>query len=130
MYESEETNIVRLGNELLQSHEIQDDHDETAKAVSKKYFINKQKQLINNYTSKKMHGYCFKKLQNDETIDKNVSNSRSKYNTITSHFEGYINVIQDQEIPTKYLVNKRQKDAKLQRRATTNVVYVKLIQKM
>ena len=48
MYESEETNIVRLGNELLQSHEIQDDHDETAKAVSKKYIINKQKQLINN----------------------------------------------------------------------------------
>ena len=61
-----------------------------------------------------MHGYFFKKLQNDETIDKNVSNSRSTYNTITSHFEGYINAIQDQEIPTKYLVNKRQKDANLQ----------------
>ena len=44
IYESEETKIVRLGNELLQSHEIQDDHDETAKAVSKKYIINKQKQ--------------------------------------------------------------------------------------
>ena len=56
-----------------------------------------------------MHGYCFKKLQNDETIDKNVSNSRSKYNTITSHFEGYINVIQDQEIPTKYLLKKTSK---------------------
>ena len=27
VYESEETNIVRLGNEFLQSHEIQDNHD-------------------------------------------------------------------------------------------------------
>ena len=114
VYELGETNIVRLGNELLQSHEIQDDHDETAKAVSKKYIINKQKQLINNYTSKKMHCYFFKKLRNDETIDKNVSNSGSAHNTITSHFEGYINAIQDQEIPTKYLANKRQKDANLQ----------------
>ena len=61
-----------------------------------------------------MHGYFFKKLQNDESIDKSVSNSRSTYSTITSHFEGYINAIQDQEIPTKYLVNKRQKDANLQ----------------
>ena len=61
-----------------------------------------------------MHGYFFKKFQNDETIDKNVSNSRSTYSTITSHFEGYINAIQDQEIPTKYLVNKCQKDANLQ----------------
>ena len=114
VYESEETNIFRLGNELLQSHEIQDNHDETAKAVRKKYIINKQKQLVNNFTSKKMHGYFFKKLQNDETIEKNVSNSRSAYNTITSHFEGYINAIQDQETPGKYLVNKCQKDANLQ----------------
>ena len=74
VYESEETSIVRLGNELLQIHEIQDNHDETAKAVSKKYIINKQKQLIHNYTSKKLHGYFSRKLQNDETIDKNVSN--------------------------------------------------------
>ena len=61
-----------------------------------------------------MYGYFFKKLQNDETIIKNVSNSRSTYNTITSHFEGYVNAIQDQEIPTKCLINKR-------RQPTTNV---------
>ena len=61
-----------------------------------------------------MHDYIFKKLQNDETIDKNVSNSRSTYNAIISHFDGHINAIQDQEIPTKYPVNKRQKDANLQ----------------
>ena len=48
-----------------------------------------------------MHGYFFKKTQNDETVDKNVSNSRSTYNTITSHFEGCINAVQDQDIPTK-----------------------------
>ena len=46
MYESEETNIVRLGNELLQSHEIQDDHDETAKAVSKEMHVNPVKRCM------------------------------------------------------------------------------------
>ena len=31
---------------------------------------------------------------------------------MTSHFEGYITAIQDQEIPTKYLLNKRARDAR------------------
>ena len=30
---------------------------------------------------------------------------------MTSHIEGYIEAIQDQEIPTKYLLNKRARDA-------------------
>ena len=30
---------------------------------------------------------------------------------MTSQFEGYLASIHDQEIPTKYLINKRQKEA-------------------
>ena len=35
----------------------------------------------------------------------------TKNRKLTSHFEGYISVIQEPEIPTKYLINKRARDS-------------------
>ena len=37
-----------------------------------------------------------------------LSKTRSVKKTVLSHFEGYLNVIHDQEIPTKFLINKCQ----------------------
>ena len=39
-----------------------------------------------------------------------VSQQRSSTKQITSHFEGYLGGIQDQEIPTKFPAHKRQID--------------------
>ena len=53
-----------------------------------------------------MHG-CFKRtIEKDGKIYHNNSKSWTKTRKLTSHFEGYIAAIQDQEIPTKYLLNK------------------------
>ena len=40
-----------------------------------------------------------------------VSQQRSRTKQITSQFEGYLEAIQDQEIPTKFLFHKRQIDS-------------------
>ena len=49
-----------------------------------------------------MHGYFLKKKKKNRPVNK----------TVSSHFEGYMNVICDQEIPTKFLINKRQLNSK------------------
>ena len=58
-----------------------------------------------------MHGYFFKKMMNDENIDIKLSKTRAVNETVSSHFEGYLNAIHDQEIPTKFLTNQRQCDS-------------------
>ena len=58
-----------------------------------------------------MHGYYYRKLQQNDNIDISVSQQRSRTKQITSQFEGYLGAIQDQEIPTKFLVHKRQIDS-------------------
>ena len=58
-----------------------------------------------------MHGYCYRKLQQNDNIDMSVSQQRSRTKQITSQFKGYLGTIQDQQIPTKFLVHKRQIDS-------------------
>ena len=57
-----------------------------------------------------MHGYFNRTIEKDGKLDHNNSKSWTKIRKLTSHFEGYIAEIQDQEIPTKYLLNKRARD--------------------
>ena len=63
------------------------------------------------YSSKKVHSYLYNKLQSDSKIDTNINKRRSTDKSMTSQFEGYLASILDQEIPTKYLINKQQKEA-------------------
>ena len=64
------------------------------------------KQYVNNgksqkFTEKQMQGYPFKKVQEQDQIDKSTSWTTDKY--ITSHFEGFAFAIHEQEINTKDL---------------------------
>ena len=67
----------------------------------------RRENLNERYINKKMHGYFRKQLENDNNSDMEKSNSRSYNKNMTSHFEGYYSVIDDQELPTKYLKSKR-----------------------
>ena len=70
-----------------------------------------------------MHGYYYKKLQQNNNLELFVSQQRSCTKQITSQFEVYLEAIQDQELPTKFLVQKRHIDS--DQSPTTNVVYAK-----
>ena len=58
-----------------------------------------------------MDGDFNRTIEKDQKIDHKTSKSWTKNGKLTSHFEGYIAAIQEQEIPTKYLINKRARDA-------------------
>ena len=55
-----------------------------------------------------MNGYFYKKLTENDEIDQKLSCSRTKNRSMTSHFEGYLAEIGDQDIPTKFLKHKKQ----------------------
>ena len=58
-----------------------------------------------------MRGYYYRKVQQNDNTDIPVSQQRSRTKQITSPFRGYLGTIQDQEMPTKYFVHKRQTDS-------------------
>ena len=106
--EYEKVYIIRVGNELLVNNDITETPDAKPKSLSRTYAKAKSKEHEQQYTKKKMHGYYYRKLQQDDNIDISVSQQRSRTKQITSQFKGYLGAIQDQEIPTKSLVHKRQ----------------------
>ena len=63
------------------------------------------------FCAKVMHGYLRRKTGEIEGIDQVKSLLWSTDHYLTSEFEGYIHAIQEQEISTKYLVNKRELDS-------------------
>ena len=58
-----------------------------------------------------MHGYFNRTIKKGQKLDHKTSKSWTKNRKLTSHFERYVASIQEQKIPTKYLINKRARDA-------------------
>ena len=50
-------------------------------------------------------------MMSDENIDMKFSKTRAVNKTVSSHLKGYLNAIHDQEILTKFLINKRQRNS-------------------
>ena len=111
MYESEQNNILRIDSELLINRNLEDDFEERPKMISQKLMQKEQNRLTTNYINKKLHAYFFKKMMNNENIDIKLSKTRAVNKTVSSHVEGFLNVIHGQGIPTKFLINKRQHDS-------------------
>ena len=109
--ECEQAYIIRVGNELLVNNGITETPDTKPKSLTKKYKKVKAKKYEQQHIKKKMHGYCYRKLQQNNNIDKSIGQQRSRTKQITSQFKGYLGAIQDQEIPKKFLVHKRQIDS-------------------
>ena len=109
--ECEEAYTIRVGNELLINNGITETLDGNPKSLSRKYTKAKAKEHEQQYTNKKMYRCYYRKLQQNNNIDISASQQRSRTEEITLQFEGYLGAIQDQEIPAKFLVHKRQIDS-------------------
>ena len=84
VYKSE---VVRVGYELLQRSEIEDNINEKARTINKKFSTKEQNLKRKKYSSKKVHSYLYNKLQSDSKIDTNISNRGSTDKSTTSQFE-------------------------------------------
>ena len=110
VYASEAEKCIRVGNELLVTFGITPVQNEEPRPLSQKYLAAINKKHLNEYEGKSVHSYYFKKLKNDNEIDIKTSLSWSRDKYITSEFESYMFSVQEQEISTKYLINKRYRD--------------------
>ena len=90
---------------------LEDDFEERPKIISQKLIQKEQDRLTTNYINKKMHRYFLKKMMSDANINMKLSKTRAVNKTFSSHFEGYLNAIHDQESPTKFLINERQRNS-------------------
>ena len=102
---------MRVGKELLGKYSLTDDQGYTHREVSELDRSKASDERLSAYQQKVMHGYVVRKLQSDSNIDNQSSLSWTNNRYISSHFEGYAFAIQEQEITTKYLMHKRDRDA-------------------
>ena len=113
IYEKETNGIkrYRVGQELLQKYNILSNPVEPPKSVSKIFTKADQTSKRDNFIQKPLHGYFYNQTDKDDNIDKQQSLTWAKDRLITSDLEGYMGIITEQELPTKYIRNKRERDS-------------------
>ena len=107
VYENETEKLIRVGNELLANFNITSEQNELPRSLSQRYLVKRNKEHLQTYEGKKGHSYYYKKLKNDNEINIKASLSWTRDKNITSVSEGYMFSVQELEISTKYLINKR-----------------------
>ena len=105
----EQDKIMRVGEELLRSVGINDDHQLKPRAISQRYLQNILKTKQESYQNKQLHGYIQRKISDNPNIDQSASKEWMTNKYITSHFEAYACAIQEQEIGTKDLIYRRER---------------------
>ena len=106
VYQQEQQEIIRLSQQLLDLCHIEFDNTTTPRVLSKLFISTKKR-----HASKVMRSYYERKIMDDPKIDKQLSDAWIKDKYLTSEVENYISVVQDQELPTKFLKNKRDRDS-------------------
>ena len=93
-----------MRDQLLQYHDIEPEQ------YTKSTLKTKLKcDHLEAWKNKPLHSYIFKKIEEDNEIDKEASHQWLHIG-ISSHVEGYINAMQEQEIATKATLKQREKD--------------------
>ena len=101
---------MRLGENFLQTYEIETNLNQNPKTVSKLYTKADMKAQMERFKEKQLQGYISLKLEHDLSLDKNQSLSWRRDRYIESKTEAYMSVIIKEEIPTKYMQKKRSKN--------------------
>ena len=110
VYEHEMADIIRIASQLKETNGIEADMEMKPKTISQHFQKHRNKERIDAYKSKAMHGYLLNASLKIPGIDHEKSQIWNKDRFLTSEFEAYLHAIQEQEISTKYLIRKREVD--------------------
>ena len=106
--EHEKDRIMRIGEQYermyTQDEEVKDER------ISDKIKNEINKKDKDEWHAKQQHGYLFRKIAEKEDTDHKGSYLWMKKGNLTSHIEGYLCAVQEQEIETKALRKLREKD--------------------
>ena len=109
--------IIRLGNEYERIHlaeAIARTEKPEGKEVSQEMKNNMNKENKEVWLKKPQHGYLHNRTMNNENVDVNMTNAWLKEGKLSSHVEGYLCAVQEQEIETRKLRKQREKNRDMQ----------------
>ena len=113
VFDHEQQNIIRLGKEyeeLYQPEQRDEGENEQNKIITKKITNEMNKEKKQKWQEKAQHGYLERKLKENQDIDQKASNNWLTKGNFSSHIEGYLCSIQEQEIEIRGLLRLREKD--------------------
>ena len=100
----EENKLVRVGRELLNSKNIDENENWKPSFLSRTYVREVLKIKAKSFTKKPLHGYVRKKTIENKAVDQKLTNQWSNNKYILSYFEVYTCAIHEQDIGTKGLI--------------------------
>ena len=80
------------------------------KQVSQKARAKFEENHLKNWQSKVTHGYKHRLISENPKVDEKLSTGWLQKSNLSSHMEGYILAIDEQEIVTKDTLKRREKD--------------------
>ena len=104
----EEERLIRLGNELCVATKVIHEEEANPQKTSAEVRDSLKLEHAKAWKEKAQHGFLFRKQEAQPEFDKELSNAWLKDRFMTSHIEGYICAIQEQEIRTRLLIKKRE----------------------
>ena len=105
--------IIRSGKEYEKMYQQEQEEEKNSvrdKTLTKRISNATFKKKKEKWHEKAQHGYIFRKCNENQHIDKNASNSWLTKGKFSSHVEGYLCSIQEQEINTRGSLRLQQKD--------------------
>ena len=104
----ESERIIRLEGELCTATNVYIEETPNPKKMSCEVRNSLKSEHMKMWKDKPQHGYLMKKQQGQVDYDKEATNAWLNDRFMSSHFEGFICAIQEQEIRTRLLINKRE----------------------
>ena len=105
--EHESDMVLRVAEQLKTTFNITTNGRNSPKEVSKNIKDEIKKRHVTTWNNKPQHGYLFRTRQKVARENENLSNTWMKKSSFSSHVEGYLCAIQEEEISTASLRSKR-----------------------
>ena len=104
----EEKSLIRVANGLSSCFEIDPNETDSPKHLGMQLKQKMKENHLKAWTAKIQHGYLFRTRLNVKDTSETHTNAWLKKSTFSSHVEGYICAIQEEELQTNALRSKRE----------------------
>ena len=106
----EKESLIRVADQLTECFDVETKETDTAKSVSKHMKEKLKENHLQAWIEKPQHGYLMRTRKDVEAINETATNAWLKKSTFSSHVEGYLCAVQEEEIFTNALKTKRLKE--------------------
>ena len=105
--EHEKESLVRVADQLIECFDIDANTNEPPKKLSLKIKQKMKDNHLETWIKKPQHGYLFRTRKDANQVNESATHLWLKTSSFSSHVEGYISAIQEEEIFTRSLKAKR-----------------------